>query len=456
MNIPVVVLGDTAGQYIQAIERQRGAINVVRHVQELSDLIGIAHSGIARVALLVSGYEDLTASLVHQLSESQVITLIIADPGEAPHIAGAHTISSLTDTQELLNQIEQITFTEEYKKDDEHHQEPEKREEDSPHNADKEPQDEGPYNAKILTVWGGAGSPGRSTIATNLAVCATQEQEKVCLIDADTYAPSVSALLGMLEDYSGLAQLCHLADRATLTSENIHEIITTIKIEGGYLDVITGITRSDRWPEIRSQAFELLLTTLRQNYDLIIIDTGFCIEEDEEITFDGVAPSRNAATHVALESADNIILLGSADVLGIPRLLRSYEELQEFQQRRNLNATVDIWVNKVRPNSVGNRPEEKILQAWQRFGPEKPIRGFISHEPSIVDKCALSGKTVVEVSKQSPMTQTIRNMLSTLTTGEEKSAQHANQEGATVVSVKRHDDSPKPPKKRWWRKKNST
>ncbi|MFW0154437.1 AAA family ATPase [Rothia sp. P6271] len=456
MNIPVVVLGDTAGQYIQAIERQRGAISVVRHVQELSDLIGIAHSGIARVALLVSGYEDLTASLVHQLSEAQVITLIIVDPGESRHIAGAHTISSLTETQELLKHIEHITSTEDHKTHNNNHIETEKTQITSQHRTEEEPQPQALHHAKILTVWGGAGSPGRSTIATNLAAYATQKEEKVCLIDADTYAPAVSALLGMLEDYSGLAQLCHLADRTTLEAENIHEIISTIKIEGGYLDVLTGITRSDRWPEIRSQAFELLLTTLRKNYDLIIIDTGFCLEEDEEITFDGVAPSRNAATHVALESADKIILLGSADVLGIPRLLRSYEELQDFQQRRNLETATDIWVNKVRSTSVGNHPEEKILQAWQRFGPEKPIKGFIPYEPAIVDKCSLSGKTVVELSSQSPITQSIRTMLSELSTPEESSKKDKNQEEPTLVSVKRHDDSPEPPKKRWWRKKNST
>ncbi len=75
-----------------------------------------------------------------------------------------------------------------------------------------------PYHrlGKIVTVWGTHGAPGRSTIAFNLAALAAQQGQQVCLIDADTYAPSLDALMALEDTGSLLAILCSDADRAQL------------------------------------------------------------------------------------------------------------------------------------------------------------------------------------------------------------------------------------------------
>ncbi|WP_346844445.1 hypothetical protein [uncultured Rothia sp.] len=262
----------------------------------------------------------------------------------------------------------------------------------------------------MITFWGPAGSPGRSTLALNFAAQLASSKRRVCLIDADTYAPSQSSLLGMLDDYSSLSQLCHLADRGQLFSENLAEIISTVRIEKGVLDVVTGITRADRWPEIRSQALESVIEILLKQYDTLVIDTGFSLEADEELSFDGVAPRRNAATLTALEMADRIFLVGAADSLGIPRLMRATTEILGSSVIHIDQTALRVWINKVRSSSIGSQPEQQLIQSWQRFGPKIPISGFIPYDRESIDKSWLSGRTLIESSPKSAVTEAIRLM----------------------------------------------
>ena len=48
MNIPVILYGDD-GTLLAAIESQRGAVSVARTVQDFSEALGMAQTGIARV-----------------------------------------------------------------------------------------------------------------------------------------------------------------------------------------------------------------------------------------------------------------------------------------------------------------------------------------------------------------------------------------------------------------------
>src|SRR5699024_10200286 len=49
-----------------------------------------------------------------------------------------------------------------------------------------------PEMAGITTVWGAAGSPGRTTVAVNIAAELAISGARTLLIDADTYASSVA------------------------------------------------------------------------------------------------------------------------------------------------------------------------------------------------------------------------------------------------------------------------
>ena len=63
--------------------------------------------------------------------------------------------------------------------------------------------------------------------------------------------------------------------------------------------------RSVRW-------FPLVFATARALADFSVVDCGFCLETDEELSFDTVAPRRNGATLAVLDDADLIVVVGSA------------------------------------------------------------------------------------------------------------------------------------------------
>ena len=91
--------------------------------------------------------------------------------------------------------------------------------------------------------------------------------------------------------------------------------------------MLTGITRADRWTELRAAALTLVLERAREIADVTVVDTGFCLEADDELGFDSGAPRRNAATLRSLELADTVFAVGAADSIGVPRLVRGLAEL---------------------------------------------------------------------------------------------------------------------------------
>ena len=53
---------------------------------------------------------------------------------------------------------------------------------------------------RILTVWGPAGAPGRTTIAIELACELARDGRRVALVDADAHAPSIAMLTGLPDE----------------------------------------------------------------------------------------------------------------------------------------------------------------------------------------------------------------------------------------------------------------
>ena len=47
--------------------------------------------------------------------------------------------------------------------------------------------------------------------------------------------------------------------------------------------MLTGITRADRWTELRAAALALVLERAKEIADVSVVDTGFCLEADEEL-----------------------------------------------------------------------------------------------------------------------------------------------------------------------------
>ena len=434
MNIPVVTVGSGVGNLVQDLERLHGPVTVVRRCAELPELVAACQSGIARAAIVADDAGEVTSALAERLAASGVALLVLADDEgsrkrlnalsivHAPRGSTPETVSDLvSDAVRQLDGAMAATLLADpagalraWPVDASGGQVRLAGGTDAPggrtsheHDGKGNAGDEGGSGEEragtIVAVWGPAGAPGRTTVAVNFAAEAAADGKTVLLIDADTYGSSVAAGLGLLDESAGVAQVCRLADQGLLDRQSLLRSALSVSLKGRRLLVLTGITRSDRWVELRPTALGLVLEQARKAADLIVIDCGFSLEADEELSFDTLAPRRNGATLRALELADTVFAVGAADSVGVPRLVRALAELEGA-----VPGTVPkVVLNKVRAAAVGRSPERQLRDAWERFGPGTEITAFLPADFSSMDAALLAGSALLETAPSSPLRHAI-------------------------------------------------
>ncbi|HWB65206.1 MAG TPA: hypothetical protein VG708_00045, partial [Mycobacteriales bacterium] len=140
--------------------------------------------------------------------------------------------------------------------------------------------DPGGSAGTVIAVWGPAGAPGRSVTALNLAAELADIGGSSLLVDADPYGGTAGQLLGLLDEAPGLAAACRQANQGALDAAGLAGL--TVELRPRFR-VLTGITRSARWLELRPSALDAVLTVARCLADHVVVDVGFCLEQDEEL-----------------------------------------------------------------------------------------------------------------------------------------------------------------------------
>lgn len=251
-----------------------------------------------------------------------------------------------------------------------------------------------PTGSTIVAVWGPTGGPGRTTLAVNLAAEIASRSREVLLVDADTYGGSVAQALGLLDEAPGIAAACRAADHGTLDLPALARLAPVV-MPG--LRVLTGLPKAERWPELRAAALERVLELGRGLAQVIVVDCGFCIENDEELSYDTAAPRRNEATLTALAEADTVLAVGSADPVGLQRFVRALQELGSVPSPPPVPV-----INRVRSSAVGSRPQERIADSLLRFAGLDGLH-FVPDDAATVDAALLAGRSVVEHARDSAL-----------------------------------------------------
>ncbi|MBT2586085.1 P-loop NTPase [Arthrobacter sp. ISL-95] len=406
MSIPVVTVGSAQEAVVDGLERLHGPVTVVRRCSELAELMAACQSGLAVAAVVAEGCEELTTTLVDRLGAVGVsIIALTDDPAEAKRLYSIGAVPAPTSIEpaELATKISEAVGRE---------------------NRQNRPATargagfadpgadlllmpvthpvgvETPVGGgQVIAVWGPIGAPGRTLLAVNIAAELAAEGKSVMLVDADSYGASVSAVLGLLDESAGLAQACRLADQGLLDGEALRAVAIPVFTKGGTFRVLTGTTRADRWTELRAGAVSVVLDVARQLADHVVVDAGFCLESDEELSFDTLAPRRNAATLRSLEMADVVYAIGAADAIGVPRLVRGLAELESAVP----DASPRVVLNKVKRSAVGHSPKQQLDDAWGRYGPGVGVDAYLPADPVVCDAALLAGSVLLEIAPDSPL-----------------------------------------------------
>ena len=249
----------------------------------------------------------------------------------------------------------------------------------------------------VITVWGPTGAPGRTTIAIGLAAELAGRGHAVCLIDADTYGGTVAPALGLLDEAPGFAAACRLAGTDSLDHSELDRVGQTVGRAGhGDFAVLTGIGRPHRWPELSASRVTAVIEQCRTWRSIVVIDPGFSLESDEEVSSDLAAPRRNAATIASLRAADHVVAVGAGDPLGLARFLRTHADLLETIE----TARVQVTINRVRASVLGIDPHGQVRQTLDRFvGVRDAV--LIDDDADAADAALLTARPVTHAAPRS-------------------------------------------------------
>jgi MinD-like ATPase involved in chromosome partitioning or flagellar assembly len=237
---------------------------------------------------------------------------------------------------------------------------------------------------RLVVVWGPGGAPGRTTTAVTMASLLAQRGRDTVLVDADPYGGGVAQQLGILDEVSGILSAARLAGSGHLAER----FDATCRGVGDRLRVVTGLPRADRWIEVRATALEQTLERALEQGD-VVVDTGFSLEDEPGQDF-GSRPSRNAMTLAALDLADEVVVVGAADPVGLSRLARGLVELRD----RTGGAPVRVVVNRMRP-SLG-WSEREIAGMVEGFSRVLGLH-FLPDDRAATDRALVAGRALGEV-----------------------------------------------------------
>lgn len=258
---------------------------------------------------------------------------------------------------------------------------------------------------RLIVVWGPHGAPGRSTLAVGLAAELARGGRHVALVDADAHAPSLAMALGLPDEGPGFAVACRQAELAALDEVELQRI--AVPLGGADVDVLTGINRPSRWPELSERRVRAALAACAAWAEHTVVDVAASLERDEEIVSDVIAgPRRNAATLAALDSADHVVAVLAADPVSVARFLRSVGELRAIIGSTPLT----VVVNRLRPGGVGIDARGQLRRTLERYADIRDV-WFVPEDRRAADAAMLAARPAAEVAGRSAMVSAVRRIV---------------------------------------------
>lgn len=259
-------------------------------------------------------------------------------------------------------------------------------------------------SSRVIAVWGPHGAPGRSTLAVQLAVELARGGRHTALVDADSVAPSLALQLGLGDESPGLAAACRRAELGSLDAAELSRLSTPVETSGGTIEVLAGLNRPSRWPELTARRIHGTLAACRDWLDETVVDVAAEIDAEDD-ALDPGPPSRHAATAAALLEADAVVAVLSADPLGVSRFLRGHAELRHLIG----DTPLTVVANRVRPGPLGIDARGQVRRTLERFAGIEDV-AFLPYDQRGADAAALHARPIADVAPRSHLVAAVRRI----------------------------------------------
>jgi MinD-like ATPase involved in chromosome partitioning or flagellar assembly len=428
---------DLEAQLVAALARRRLGVTVVRRCVDLPDLLSAAATGTAVAALVSSGLRRFDQDALARLQAAGVAVVGILTGSSVTESADAaeirlrqmglgHIVSagagSQSGTETGTADVLAVAVADAVRAamhaliERSRTVAPRGPAPTGPLSADVVGGGDGPAEdhatgtqRRLVAVWGPTGAPGRSLLSWQLAGEAAAAGWSALVIDADVYGGSTALLAGLVDEAPGLVAACRAANAGSLDVGRLATLARRVDPstrDAASLAVLTGISRAHRWPEIRPAALGTVLFQARVLADLVVVDCGFSLEDDEELSYDTIAPRRNAATLAALAAADEVLVVGSAEPIGLTRLIAGLPDLRHALSTAGTEPPLRVVVNRVRDSA---RERRAVRAAVERHAGIEPS-ALLPLDVEAADRAQTEGRLLLECAPRSPLRSALTDL----------------------------------------------
>lgn len=369
----VLAVSSAAEDAIAAAVAAHPDLTLVRRCADLAEALAAASAGVARVAV-VSPQRHLDKVTLGEFAHMQVRVVGVAtdDAEERALAALGITVVNADDPFAVADAAANVPAA---------------------LLVEPEPEPELAHG-RIVAVWGPTGAPGRTSVAVNLAAAIVRSRETL-LVDLDTYGSAVAQTLALVNDAPGIASVARAAAQGEADASTIRRHAQPTAVG---LKVLTGLPRPGRWAEVPPAALEAAWPAMRAAAEITVVDCGFGIAGAES------ASRRDSATLAALTEADLIVAVGTAEPVGMQRLVDAIADLAEAVP--GVRERLVVAANRVRRSVAGPKPERQVADALARYAGIGQA-WMIPWDPRTADLAALRGVTWREAAPRGPATQSV-------------------------------------------------
>ena len=154
--------------------------------------------------------------------------------------------------------------------------------------------------------------------------------------------------------------------------------------------LLSGLGRSGRWRELPPSPMADVWAGCREVAAWTVIDIAGGPLEDEVDDYT-LEPGRDALAASLVRSADVVVIVGAADPVGVRRLLQL---VAQFDETERPSGRIEVVVNRVRASAAGPSPERAVREALARFGGLEEV--VLLPEDPVADQCLLAGCSVLD------------------------------------------------------------